>query len=258
MLYSITDWNRIYENHQTRVLKRVNWVPVRNQMDDEGYLTLVDHPDGPIHFAAWIALLEIASRCPTRGTLARSDGTALTPRSLAVISRLPAGIFEAALPRLVSIGWISQSNEQHGASTQESRDETRQSRAFPQESRARIEGKEGKEQKGIESNGREANGKQPPSKPEFWELQENRTQWMREQLLGFVEGIPGWSLPPPDDALCQRILALVEAKHTVIIGQALKEIHGKGKRPADSWGWFPVVLEEWLRPKAMRKLAVVG
>lgn len=142
-LYKIKDWDRLYENHQTRLLKRMVWVPVRNQMDNEGYLTLVDHPDGPSHFAAWIAILEVASRCRERGILSRADGSAHNPRSLAIITRLPAGLFEEALPRLVSIGWMTE-NKAHGALPQESRAEPQESCGNPAHEGKGIEGIEGK------------------------------------------------------------------------------------------------------------------
>lgn len=103
-IYKIRNWNGLYENHETRKLKTLTWVSVRNKMDGAGYTELVDHPCGPAHFAAWIAILEIASRCPTRGTLVREKP--ITPREMARVSRFPEQLFVDVLPRLVEIGWL--------------------------------------------------------------------------------------------------------------------------------------------------------
>jgi hypothetical protein len=129
--YRIRDWASHFENNRTRDLKRMDWVPMPNRMDGDGYTELVDHPNGAAHLGAWLAIVEIASRCEVRGTLLRDGRTLLresrtflrdgrtllrdgaeraerphNPQSLARISHLPAELFEEALPRLVDIGWL--------------------------------------------------------------------------------------------------------------------------------------------------------
>lgn len=122
--YRIRDWSQHFENNRTRELKYLDWVRVPNKMDGDGYTELTDHPNAAAHFGAWMAIVEIASRCDPRGTLLRdtaesrthlrdgADGGAAgvkrahTPQSLARISRLPAGSFEDVIPRLLSIGWL--------------------------------------------------------------------------------------------------------------------------------------------------------
>jgi len=84
----------------------MTWVPVPNTMDGDGYTQLVDHPDGAAHLGAWIALIQIASKCTPRGALFRGDRTGHTPETLARISRLPARVFEEVIPRLLEIGWL--------------------------------------------------------------------------------------------------------------------------------------------------------
>lgn len=109
MPYRIVDWNIHFENNRTREMKSMDWVPMKNRMDGYGYVELVDHPNGAAHFGAWVAIVEIASRCPIRGTLMALTGkgeTPHTPASLARISRIPAAIFEEAIPRLAAIGWV--------------------------------------------------------------------------------------------------------------------------------------------------------
>lgn len=68
----IVNWDGFYENHRTREMPRMDWVPLPNKMDGDGYTELVcDHENGPAHYAAWVAMLLMASRCTPRGYLVR-------------------------------------------------------------------------------------------------------------------------------------------------------------------------------------------
>ena len=102
----VRDWNLLFENNRTRSLKHLDWVPMQNRMDCDGYTELVDHPNGAAHLGAWLATVWIASRCHTRGTLTRDNGQPHTAESLARVSRIPVIILEEALPRLLRIGWL--------------------------------------------------------------------------------------------------------------------------------------------------------
>jgi len=107
--YRICDWSHHFENSSSRKLKRLDWVAIPNSMDVEGYIVLVDHPNGAAHFGAWIAIVEIASKQNPRGTLPNgktSQSLGGICQSLGRISRLPAILFEEALPRLIEIGFI--------------------------------------------------------------------------------------------------------------------------------------------------------
>lgn len=78
-------------------------------MDVEGYIVLVDHPNGAAHFGAWIAIVQIASKQNPRGILPNgktSQSILGICQSLGRISRLPSVLFEEVLPRLIEIGWI--------------------------------------------------------------------------------------------------------------------------------------------------------
>jgi hypothetical protein len=122
-LYRIRDWDRHFENNRTRELKRLDWVPVPNKHDGDGFTELLDHPNGMAHYAAWHLILQVASKCNPRGTLARDtigtipqDGagdcqTPHTPQSLARITRGDEKAFSEAIPRLVSIGWLEACGE---------------------------------------------------------------------------------------------------------------------------------------------------
>lgn len=108
--YRIRDWAKHFENNRTRELKYMDWVPVPNKHDGDGFTELLNHPQGLAHYGAWHLVLQVASKCEIRGTLLR-DGAGggkrpHTPESLARITRGDEKTFKAAIDRLVSIGWI--------------------------------------------------------------------------------------------------------------------------------------------------------
>lgn len=133
-IYRIADWDAHFENNRTRELKYLNYVPIPNKMDGDGYTELLDHDDGASHFGAWCAIIQIASRCTPRGTLVRHIGTIPqggamphTSATLARISRINRSVFDSAIPRLISIGWLEDIN----ITDNELREMSQQSRAFP-------------------------------------------------------------------------------------------------------------------------------
>lgn len=107
-MYRIKDWDRYFESHKTRILKRLDWLAIPNKMDGDGYTELVDHPDGAAHYGVWVALLLVASKSEPRGTLARSGGVPHDIGSISRVTRLPIGSITPALRRLVSIGWLEE------------------------------------------------------------------------------------------------------------------------------------------------------
>lgn len=96
-LYQIRDWSQLYENNRTRDLKKMEWVPVPNHHDSDGYTLLVSRKDGAAFYGAWIALVQVASRCDPRGTLLRRTGEPHDPASLSRITRIPEKVFEEML-----------------------------------------------------------------------------------------------------------------------------------------------------------------
>lgn len=152
MAYRVSNWNSLYENNRTRELKRLEWVPVPNRMDGEGYCELVHHPNGAAHLGAWIAILEIASRRHPRGTIPQEGAVALGR-----ISHLPAELFEEVLPRLLKIGWIEYIDEAE-KTPENAREvlENLRSRTLPQEG-AEIPRRAREEWNGIEGNRKEQN-----------------------------------------------------------------------------------------------------
>lgn len=102
--YRVANWSKNFENNRTKELKRLEWVPVPNDMSDLGYLELIDHPNGAAHLGAWLAILEIASKQTIRGEIPQAG--AGTPQALARISRLPESVFAEVLPRLLALAWV--------------------------------------------------------------------------------------------------------------------------------------------------------
>lgn len=111
--YHVADWSKFYENNRSRRISDLRWVPIPNAHDGEKYTELISRPDGPEIFAAWILILQVASRCAVRGTLVRSNGHPHDSASLSLKTRAPAKLFEKALSYLEKNGWlIMELNEQ--------------------------------------------------------------------------------------------------------------------------------------------------
>ncbi len=106
--YHIVDWERRFENNRTRDLKKLGWVPVPNHHDGDGYTTLMEMDNGMLLYAAWMLMIQVASKCGKRGTLMRDCGTPYDAGSLARVTRGQKVVFEKAIPVLIEIGWLSQ------------------------------------------------------------------------------------------------------------------------------------------------------
>jgi hypothetical protein len=104
----IKDWTVRYEVNRTRELKRMDWVPMPNSMDGDGYTELMNHRHGAAHLGAWLAIVQIASKCEPRGCLIRRCGAPHDPESLSRISRISAKVFAEAIPRLLEIKWLEE------------------------------------------------------------------------------------------------------------------------------------------------------
>jgi len=106
MPYRIRHWHENFENHKTRVLKTLNWIPITTDLSSAGYAELVaGHERGTAHFGVWLALLEIAAKGTPRGHLS-AGSRHYTAHTMALMCRMPEWIIEEALERLVSIGWV--------------------------------------------------------------------------------------------------------------------------------------------------------
>jgi hypothetical protein len=107
-LYSIRNWDAHFENNRTRKMKHMMWIPVPNKHDGDGYTELVDRDDGAEMLGAWLAILQVASKCAIRGTLVRDNGTPHTPKTIARQTRIKEGVICKALQLLCSsdVEWL--------------------------------------------------------------------------------------------------------------------------------------------------------
>lgn len=148
--YRITKWDERFENNRTRSLKKMSWVPLPNSHDGEGYTEIMSLDNGPLIYAAWVVILQVASKCETRGLLVRDNGKPHTAASLAVRARFPQSILSDAISVLTEVGWLEEVGEipHEGA-------------RCPHEGA----GKAHLSDYGTEGNGTERNGKNPPTPP---------------------------------------------------------------------------------------------
>lgn len=115
ILYRIRDWEKRYENAQSRKCEQLHWLPLPARHDSERYCELIMREDGAEIFAAWIMCLQVGARSQPRGSLVRSDGTPHTPETLSLKTRGSAEWFKKALPYLSKIGWLTSENFETGS-----------------------------------------------------------------------------------------------------------------------------------------------
>lgn len=108
-VYRIREWDKHFENHESRKVKTLAWVPVKNKHDGAGYRRIISLPNGAEVFAAWILMLQIASKMPVRGVLQNEEGP-LDSLDMAVMTGLPASIFDSAIEALMHprVRWLEQ------------------------------------------------------------------------------------------------------------------------------------------------------
>ena len=106
-LYRIKNWEN-FENNRTRKMKQMMWIPVPNKHDGDGYTELVDRKNGAAMLGAWLAILQVASKCEKRGTLLRDNGTPHAPKSIARLTRLDESTIGEAITLLCcdEVGWL--------------------------------------------------------------------------------------------------------------------------------------------------------
>lgn len=106
-LYKIRNWSTLFENNRSRTVEKLSWVSVPNRHDGENYSALIASKDGAEIFAAWVLIIQVASKCQPRGSLLRGDGTPHNPASLSVKTRAPEKWFEKCLVYLEKFtDWI--------------------------------------------------------------------------------------------------------------------------------------------------------
>jgi len=150
-IYQVANWQDRYENNRTRELKAMAWVPVPNSHDGDGYTVLVCRENGAAYLGAWLAILQVASRCDPRGTLLRDCQKPHDAASIARMTRLPEDIIKATLDVCVNeCNWLIISDAREGAGK-------------PQEGAGKPQATD-EEGNGMEGNGTE--GKNMSGKPD--------------------------------------------------------------------------------------------
>ena len=106
-IFKVRDWQKNFENNRSRTVENLRWVCVPNRHDGEGYSILMEQDNSAELFAAWVLILQVASKCQERGTLMREDGTPLTAKALSVKTRAPEAWFENALNFFtIKVKWL--------------------------------------------------------------------------------------------------------------------------------------------------------
>lgn len=107
MMFRVKNWNENFEKAQGRRCAKMTWVAIPNKHDGKGYRRIARHDSATDLFTAWILIVEVASKMPTRGLLADEEG-ALTAEDLADMTGFPASIFHLAFTVLTQaeIGWL--------------------------------------------------------------------------------------------------------------------------------------------------------
>lgn len=219
MIYRIRDWDRHFETHDTRKMKRLAWVPIPNKHDGLGYRLLLQQPNGFQHYAAWLLIVQVASKCPNRGTLADDTGNGLTAEALAAKTGAPANVFAKAFAALVEVGWLEAVAENLPVRREilpESPGTPGDSPGAPGDSPGRIEGKgkEGNrtEQKELTASSETANGsgsKPTPAVLTFETVGKDKS-WdlTQEQVDEWRAAYPGLDILGE----CRKALAWTKAK----------------------------------------------
>ena len=96
-LYKIKDWGIHFENNRSKNVENLRWVPIPNKHDGENFVTIIKSKHGAEIFAAWVLIIQVASKCHPRGTLLRGNCKPHTPATLSIKTGAPEAWFKIAL-----------------------------------------------------------------------------------------------------------------------------------------------------------------
>lgn len=105
-VWRIKDWDRSYENSESRKLRKLSRVYCPNSFETRGFRHLCVLPDDvkvPV-MAAFKLIQAVASKCDPRGSLVAPDGTPYTSTDIAIITGFPKRIFDLAFETLSDPG----------------------------------------------------------------------------------------------------------------------------------------------------------
>lgn len=105
-IYRIKDWEP-FETAQSKNYKTLNWVCLTNKHDGGSYRRLMARDDAMTIYAAWLMIVQVASKCSPRGTLI-NDGKPITAEDIHFKTGGPIEAFEKAFEILSSpeIDWL--------------------------------------------------------------------------------------------------------------------------------------------------------
>jgi len=106
--YRIKNWETLFENNRSRLIKRLDWVVLPISIGTDAYAELLDHPDGAAHLGFWCACVMVAGKAHPRGALLRDSGAPHTPTSLARLCNIPAPTCQIGAARLTSLSWLEE------------------------------------------------------------------------------------------------------------------------------------------------------
>lgn len=121
-VYKVRDWDRHFETSESRKRKSpLTWIGVPTKHDGRGFNRLKRHADWPAVYGAWVLIVAVAAKCPTRGTLADEDGP-FTSLDISDKVGLPQELVQRCLDLLASqqdgIMWIEAVPADSGKSQQ--------------------------------------------------------------------------------------------------------------------------------------------
>lgn len=219
MAWRIRDWNKFYENNESRKLVKLSWVKIPNKHDGKGYRRLIQMPDGTTLFGVWNAVVQVASKMPTRGLLVDEDGP-LSADDISFKTGIPQSLIEQGIGVFKSeaIGWMEDTEEQISRNLPEPREKPVRDRS---------------EQKRSEANGIESSSKHSDAA----EIDQVRT-WLLEYVKQFAMDFGN-----PDDVICRRVIRACGGRPLTDLQKLLVSKCKSGQRPRQSWAWFATVVE---------------
>lgn len=105
-VWTITDWDKHYENSRSRSVQDARWCPIPNRFDGERITELIAEGGDGV-YGAWCATLLVASRCTPRGVLLRSTGSPHTPGTLQRMTGISREAFDKMLQLAEKLGLMA-------------------------------------------------------------------------------------------------------------------------------------------------------
>lgn len=105
--YRVRRWGDHYETYESRRLKTMQWVAMPTKHDGKTFRRVMRLDSSGALYGVWCLMVQVAAKCPTRGTLADADGP-LTALDIADKTDLSEETVQSAMNVFASdaIRWI--------------------------------------------------------------------------------------------------------------------------------------------------------